>query len=151
MLAQVRNADVTRYPDPLYTGLRETLAAFHHTSPERIVVGAGASELILRMIRCIDGPVRQLAPTFSEYALGARLAGRRLISEHSPEAFLRAQSAEPGIGFICWPNNPTGEQWPLEFVAAAADAVSRWEYLETHLDGEPIETRMNVHVKFAAK
>jgi histidinol-phosphate aminotransferase len=122
VLARVRNADVTRYPDPLYTRLREALAAFHQTSPERIVVGAGASELILRLIRCIDGPVQQLVPTFSEYALGARLAGRRLISVRSPAAFLRAQAAYPGIGFLCWPNNPTGELWPLDFVAAAAAA-----------------------------
>jgi len=34
--------------------------------------------------------------------------------------------------------------------AAAVEAVSLWEYLETHLDGEPIETRMNVHVRFVA-
>jgi histidinol-phosphate aminotransferase len=122
VLAQVRNADVTRYPDPLYTQLREVLAAFHQTSPERIVVGAGASELILRLIRCIEGPVQQLAPTFSEYALGARLAGRRLISTRSAAAFLRAQSESPGVGFVCWPNNPTGELWPLDFVAAAAAA-----------------------------
>ena len=122
VLARVRNADVTRYPDPLYAQLREALAAFHQISPERIVVGAGASELILRLIRCIDGPVQQLVPTFSEYALGARLAGRRLISVRSPAAFLRAQAAYPGIGFLCWPNNPTGELWPLDFVAAAAAA-----------------------------
>src|SRR6202034_3005794 len=122
VLARVRNADVTRYPDPLYARLREVLAAFHRTSPERIVVGAGASELILRLIRCIDGPVRQLVPTFSEYGLGARLAGRRLMSARSTAAFLRAQSARPGVGFVCWPNNPTGELWPLEFVSAAAAA-----------------------------
>jgi histidinol-phosphate aminotransferase len=122
VLAQVRNADVTRYPDPLYTQLRAVLAAFHQTTPERIVVGAGASELILRLIRCIDGPVQQLVPTFSEYALGARLAGRRLMSLRSPAAFLRAQKATPGLGFLCWPNNPTGELWPLNFVAAASAA-----------------------------
>jgi histidinol-phosphate aminotransferase len=122
VLAQVRNADVTRYPDPLYTRLREVLAAFHRTTPDRIVVGAGASELILRLIRCVDGSVQQLVPTFSEYALGARLAQRRVMSTRSPAAFLRAQSQCPGIGFVCWPNNPTGELWPLDFVAAAADA-----------------------------
>jgi histidinol-phosphate aminotransferase len=122
VLAQVRNADLTRYPDPRYVRLREVLASFHQTSPERIVVGAGASELILRLIRCIDGPVQQLVPTFSEYAHGAHLAGRRLISVRSPAAFLRAQKATPGVGFLCCPNNPTGELWPLDFVAAASAA-----------------------------
>lgn len=122
VLAGVRSADVTRYPDPLYASLRETLAAHHHTTPDRIVVGAGASELILRLIRHIDGPVQQLVPTFSEYARGARLADRRLISARSPGAFLRAQSAHPGLGFVCWPNNPTGDLWSADFVSTASTA-----------------------------
>jgi histidinol-phosphate aminotransferase len=122
VLAAVRSADVTRYPDPMYARLRETLAAHHHTTPDRIVVGAGASELILRLVRHIDGPVQQLVPTFSEYARGARLAGRRLISARSTGAFLRAQSAHPGLGFICWPNNPTGDLWCADFVSAASTA-----------------------------
>jgi histidinol-phosphate aminotransferase len=119
VLAAVRSADVTRYPDPMYAKLRATLAAHHDTTPERIVVGAGASELILRLIMHIDGSVQQLVPTFSEYARGARLAGRRLISARSPESFVRAQSKHPGIGFVCWPNNPTGDLWSSEFVSAA--------------------------------
>jgi histidinol-phosphate aminotransferase len=120
VLAAVRNADVTRYPDPMYRQLRATLANYHRTTPDRIVVGAGASELILRLILRIDGAVQQLVPTFSEYGRGARLAGRRLISTRSPAAFMRAQSKHPGLGFVCWPNNPTGDLWSAEFVAAAA-------------------------------
>jgi len=120
VLAAVRGADVTRYPDPTYTQLRATLAAHHGTTPDRIVVGAGASELILRLILCIGGTVQQLAPTFSEYGRGARLAGRRLLSSRSPAAFMRSQAKRPGLGFVCWPNNPTGDLWPAEFVSAAA-------------------------------
>ena len=122
VLAAVRRADVTRYPDPAYTQLRATLAAHHRTTPDRVVVGAGASELILRLIMRSEGSVQQLAPTFSEYARGARLAGRKLISARSPAAFLRAQSSHPGLGFVCSPNNPTGDLWPPEFVCAAAAA-----------------------------
>jgi len=122
VLTAVRSADVTRYPDPMYARLREILAAHHRTTPDRIVVGAGASELIVRLIRHIDGTVQQLAPTFSEYARGARLADRRLISARSPGAFLRAQSTHPGVGFICWPNNPTGDLWSADFVSAASKA-----------------------------
>lgn len=33
---------------------------------------------------------------------------------------------------------------------AALDAVNGWEFLPTHLDGEPIDTRINVHVTFMA-
>jgi hypothetical protein len=34
---------------------------------------------------------------------------------------------------------------------AAADAVRQWEFIETHLDGQPIETNMKVHVRFASQ
>jgi histidinol-phosphate aminotransferase len=120
VLAAIRRADLTRYPDPMYTQLRGRLGEFHQVSPERIVVGAGASELILRLIRRSSGTIRQLVPTFSEYARGAHLMRRRVSSVHSPRAFLRAQERDPGLGFLCWPNNPTGDAWPLEFIAAAA-------------------------------
>jgi histidinol-phosphate aminotransferase len=122
VLAAVRRADVTRYPDPAYLRLRTRLAERHHTTADRIVVGAGASELILRLIRRFAGTVQQLSPTFSEYAHGAAVAGRPLFSARSPEAFLEAQRRRPGIGFLCWPNNPTGELWPLSFVQSAAEA-----------------------------
>lgn len=118
-LAAVRGADITRYPDPSYAHLRSKLAAHHRTSADRIVVGSGASELILRLIRHHQGVVQQLGPTFSEYARGAHLCGRRLVSMRTPASFLRAQARQPGLGFICWPNNPTGDLWPVDFVAKA--------------------------------
>jgi len=122
VLEAVRRADVTSYPDPSYTRLRDTLASHHDVAPERIVVGAGASELILRLIQCSSGAVQQLGPTFGEYARGAHVARRKLVSVETPAAFLRAQVRHPGIGFLCWPNNPTGDRYPQEFVAAAASA-----------------------------
>ena len=120
VLAAVRAADVSRYPDPLYTRLRERLAEWHGTTPDRIVVGAGASELILRLVRHFDSTVLQLAPTFSEYARGAGIARTRVVSVSSPEAFLRAQKRRRSLAFLCCPNNPTGDVWEPAFVATAA-------------------------------
>ena len=120
VLAAIRRADVRRYPDPFYTRLRQRLAVAHDVTAERIVVGAGASELILRLVRHFDRPVLQLAPTFSEYARGAAIARKRVIAPSSPEAFLRAQKRQRSLAFLCCPNNPTGEVWDLEFVATAA-------------------------------
>jgi histidinol-phosphate aminotransferase len=120
VLDAVRAADVSRYPDPHYTRLRERLAAHHGTTAEHVVVGAGASELILRLIRHFAGAVQQIVPTFSEYARGAALSRRELVSVDSMPRFLEAQLRHPGLGFLCWPNNPTGVLHPLDFIEAAA-------------------------------
>lgn len=120
VLAAVRAADVSRYPDPLYTRLRERLADWHGTTPDRIVVGAGASELIVRLVRHFGRTVLQLAPTFSEYARGAGIARTRVVSASSPQSFLRAQKRQRTLAFLCCPNNPTGEVWEPEFIATAA-------------------------------
>lgn len=120
VLAAIRAADVSRYPDPRYTRLRERLAAWHGTTPERIVVGAGASELIVRLVRHFNRTVLQLAPTFSEYGRGAGIARKRVVSASSPKAFLRAQKRQPSLAFLCCPNNPTGDIWDAELVACAA-------------------------------
>lgn len=120
VLEVVRAADLTRYPDPAYTHLRVVLAAHHRTTPEHIVVGAGASELILRLVRHAAGPVITLGPTFSEYARCARIEERRVLQAATPEAFLDVQARHGGLGFVCWPNNPTGEAWPADFVRSAA-------------------------------
>jgi histidinol-phosphate aminotransferase len=120
VLAAIRRADVSRYPDPSYTRLRQRLAAWHDVTPDRIVLGAGASELTLRLVRHFNTTVLQLAPTFSEYGRGAGIARRRLVSVASPKSFLAAQHRQRCLAFLCCPNNPTGEVWDAQFVAAAA-------------------------------
>ena len=118
--AAVRAADLTRYPDPAYTSLRETLAAHHDVTPDRIVVGAGASELILRLVRAHRGPVHALGPTFSEYGRCARVERRPWTEERGPADFLDLHADGRCLGFVCWPNNPTGDRWPLDFLREAS-------------------------------
>lgn len=120
IVAAVRSADLTRYPDPHYTALREKLGGHHGCGAQRIVIGAGASELILRLVRASEGPVHVLGPSFSEYERCARMEGRRFCLSRTPEEFLEKRAASPGLGFVCWPNNPTGDLWPLGFLAEAS-------------------------------
>lgn len=120
VLAAIRRTDVSRYPDPSYARLRERIAAWHDVTPDRIVVGAGASELTLRLVRHFNRTVLQLTPTFSEYARAAGIARKRLVSASSPESFLRAQRRQQSLAFLCCPNNPTGDVWDAELIATAA-------------------------------
>jgi len=136
VLEAVRAADVTRYPDPHYVALRAALAAHHATDPACIVIGTGVSELILRLVRACPGPVLVLGPTFSEYERCARIEERAVIEVATPAAFLqhrqdaqvhgfRSPQNHRGLGFVCWPNNPTGHCWDLDFLSQAAGRGSQ--------------------------
>ncbi|MBS0641213.1 MAG: histidinol-phosphate aminotransferase family protein [Proteobacteria bacterium] len=119
VLNAVRSADLTRYPDPAFTRLRAGLGARHHVAADRIVVGAGASELILRLVRASRGPVLLLGPTFGEYARCAQAEGYPVITAQTQSEFL-ARQPEAALGFVCWPNNPTGACWAADFLNAAS-------------------------------
>jgi histidinol-phosphate aminotransferase len=110
------SADLSRYPDPQYETVRRVLASRHGCSPGRIVVGAGASELILRLVRRHAGPVRVLGPSFSEYRRCALLEGRTLSEVQEPAGLAGFE----GLAFACWPNNPTGQCWDPDSLAAGS-------------------------------
>lgn len=96
--------DPTRYPDPAYSALRRRIAAFHHVDPDRVVIGAGAAELIHRMVRIGGGTVQHQTPGFGEYSHAAGCAG--LTTAGFPSAEL--PDPAPGTVFLCLPNNPDG-------------------------------------------
>lgn len=114
---QAGTADWARYPDPACTRLRQALARHHGVTADRILCGAGASDLILRLCAWRK-PRRALvpAPTFSEYERSVRLFGGEMVyhplrAENGfalTEAFL--EDIVPGVDlvFLCTPNNPTG-------------------------------------------
>ena len=120
VLNRVHTADYSSYPDPEYQSLRTAIADRHGVSAGQVVVGAGASELILRLVRRHSGPVRVLGPSFSEYERCARIEGRPCFETSDPATFAAIQRLDDGLGFACWPNNPTGETWPIALLAEAS-------------------------------
>lgn len=115
-------ADVHPYPDPTATATRVALAAHHGVAAERIVVGAGATELIDRLVRVHDGPVLSEDVTFGEYAGAAARHGRPHRTAPPDDRFLEAL---PGatLAFVATPGSPDGRlrdpSW-CEHVAASA-------------------------------
>jgi histidinol-phosphate aminotransferase len=104
-LAALR-VDVGPYPDPAATSTRAALAAGHGCHPDEVVVGAGATELIDRLVRVLGGPVLTETPTFGEYAGAARRHG----VEHraADAATLLDALQDAAIAFVCSPGNPDG-------------------------------------------
>ncbi len=108
-----------RYPDPYCRTLVQQIAAFEAVSPDYVLCGNGAAELIYSFCEAVR-PKRavEIAPTFSEYTLGLQRVGcvpQRYFLRQETEftigpdflPFLRAQ--KPDVIFLCNPNNPTGK------------------------------------------
>ena len=85
---------------------------------EEICVGNGSAEIIRVFCKVTDGKTCRIdMPTFGEYGLSARLAGKTVV-----------QNTDADIRFLCNPNNPTGILTPraemLQYAEEAEDAGS---------------------------
>ena len=117
-LAAVQTADVTLYPDPSYTALRQSLAAFHGVAPQRVLVAGSSSEFIFRItawahqqgVRTVHLPTHH----YGDYARAAQAWGLQ-------------HSTDPA-GALCWacePSSPLGQAyagWPDWLTQCAANA-----------------------------
>ena len=99
--------DYARYPDPRCRALTAAIAAHHGLSPEMVLCGNGAADLIFRICACLR-PERILlpAPAFSEYERAATTFGGTVWEypfpeEYGfafPEGFAEAITLGPGGG-----------------------------------------------------
>ncbi|MGP1684553.1 MAG: aminotransferase class I/II-fold pyridoxal phosphate-dependent enzyme [Giesbergeria sp.] len=105
VLAAVQQADATRYPDPAYTALRDSLGAFHAVAPERIVLAVSASECIHRFtaLAALQGAQAVSVPrhSYGDYAYAARVRG--LAVHHD-----RDDTGTAGLQWACEPSSPLG-------------------------------------------
>ena len=107
---------VVHYPDPMSRRLREAIAASDGVSPEHIICGCGAADIIYRFVYGVQ-PKRALLlePTFVEYeealsVIGAEVEGYPLNRKDFKirEDILEYMTEGLDVVFICTPNNPTG-------------------------------------------
>ncbi len=112
---RIRRADRSRYPDPGYAALRAVLGQYQGVAPERVVIGASASELIWRLTRAWGALDRTAAVTshrtFGEYLRAARAVGLPVRSgKRGPPRAL--------LVWCCNPDNPSGAMRDREIAAA---------------------------------
>ncbi len=132
--AELARTPVSSYPDAAYGSLRAAYAAYAGVTPEQVVPGAGADEILQLSATLALGPgdvAVVAAPTYQLYAVATRVAGGlaeriepvvegdavRLDLDAVAEA---APSAR--LVWLCSPNNPTGEEIPAGRVAEIAAA-----------------------------
>ena len=115
-------AEVHHYPDPYCRELVNAIAAFEDVPQEYILCGNGAAELIYAYCEAAHAKrAVELAPTFSEYALGLERIGcqidRYVLRQENDfdldDGFLKfLMECKPDTVFLCNPNNPTGRLIP---------------------------------------
>ena len=111
--------ELHRYPDPYCRRLVQAIANFEEIPKEYILCGNGAADLIYAYCEALRPKLAvELAPTFSEYALGLQRVGCDVLRYHlAPErdfeldaGFLEfLNKVKPEVAFLCNPNNPTGK------------------------------------------
>ncbi len=134
VLAALRVADATCYPDPQSTALRERLGAFHGVAPARIVTAASGSEFIFRITALFArqrGEVVQLPRhAYGDYARAAQAWDLALEDPQPDDAGIA------GLRWCCDPSSPLG--LPEERLDERVDALPPGAHCVLDLAYEPL-------------
>jgi histidinol-phosphate aminotransferase len=94
-------ARIHTYPHGGYPRIAEAIAEYAGVAPENVVLGAGADDLILLVVRAFAGRSDRVAiandPTYPLFQIAVWVAGAEV------------GDADPALTICCRPNNPTGE------------------------------------------
>ncbi|HEX2194269.1 MAG TPA: histidinol-phosphate transaminase [Candidatus Limnocylindria bacterium] len=135
----VRDFDAGRlveYGDQAYRRVRAAISSATGAPAHRIVPGAGADELIRLSTTMVAGSgdaVVVPTPTFPMYGVEARLAGARVVEvprespeRRQPAPHIRAVAEGEGarLVWLCSPNNPTGDAYAADEIAALTDGLA---------------------------
>jgi histidinol-phosphate aminotransferase len=122
-----------KYPDPVSTALRETIAADLHLTPANLLVGNGSDE-VLRLLchaflRADQGnTIGMINPTYVLYETLAAMFGceAKIFDVAAPDYVFpeAAISAPVRIFFLPNPNPPIGTLYSIDIIRALADADS---------------------------
>ncbi len=118
--------DLHRYPDPYCRELVKAISDFEEVPQEYILCGNGAAELIYSYCEVLKPKTAvELAPTFSEYALGLKQVGCKIqrytlyqVNDFALtlEFLSWLKETKPEAVFLCNPNNPTGKIIPMDLL-----------------------------------
>jgi histidinol-phosphate aminotransferase len=116
-----------RYPDEAAEPLVDEIARLHGVEREQVLLGAGSSE-ILRLCAAAfltaSRPLVTASPTFELLALHAERGGFRSLAVPLTADFrhdlpkMLAAAPDPGLFYVCNPNNPTASITPKGDVRA---------------------------------
>jgi histidinol-phosphate aminotransferase len=116
-----------RYPDEHGDALARDIARLHDVDTRQVLLGAGSSEILMLGAVAFTGPGRPAVaaePTFESLPLHARRHGAEAIAVPLTADFrhdlpkMLAAAPDPGLIYVCNPNNPTASITPKEELRA---------------------------------
>jgi histidinol-phosphate aminotransferase len=121
--ALIRSIDVAnRYPEFLPERLRRLIAGHIGVCNEQVVLGAGASGVVMQVLHAVTRPGDRIVfsePTFDGYPIFAEMARLTAVTvpldergHHDLEAMAEA-AADARVVVLCRPHNPTGTLEPV--------------------------------------
>lgn len=119
------NNGINRYPDPHQKALKAKVAEIKGISADSLFIGNGSDEAIDLVYRvfCVPGASNavSIVPSYGMYEVAAamndiefRKVQLRPDFSMDTEAMLSATDSKTRLMFICSPNNPTGNSFPVE-------------------------------------
>lgn len=119
------NNGINRYPDPHQKALKAKVAEIKGISADSLFIGNGSDEAIDLVYRVFCVPEASnavsIAPSYGMYEVAAamndiefRKVQLRPDFSMDTEAMLSAADSKTRLIFICSPNNPTGNSFPVE-------------------------------------
>ncbi len=126
-----------RYPDPKHTTLKEMIESTLGLPGDQIVLGNGSDEIIDLLFRIFCEPAEDrvilFPPTYGAYQVFADINNVGTLSVPLTEDFAldmetirtridELNSAQNKLLFICSPNNPSGNSFPLSQVEEIASS-----------------------------
>ncbi len=127
-------ASLHRYPDPLGSGLKDSLARHHGLDPSQILLGNGSHELLMMLAQVFAGFEAGVLASefgFAVYGIAAQAVGAPFTQAsalpsddvmahgHDLDAIAASVNARTRLVYLANPNNPTGT-W---FATSKLDAL----------------------------
>ncbi len=141
--------NLNEHPDPTAEALRREIGRRSGLEADRVVVGAGAAQLIAAAVAALAGPGEEVLtpwPSYPLYPLAARAVGARAVpvaGGFAVEALLAAVNDDTRVLVLCNPNDPTGERLATPELRRLLDALPERvavvldEALADYADAEP--------------
>ena len=123
-----------RYPEFLPERLRSLIANHIGVAPDQVVLGAGATGVVLQALQALAAPgdaIAMASPTFDGYPIVARMGRLNTVTVpldedgHNDLDALAEAAADARVVVVCRPHNPTGTLEPTAELVRFVQRVPR--------------------------